>query len=272
MSVRADLHVHTTQSDGSQTLVEQVKTASENGVSVIAITDHDRIHPDLSKVITDRQGVTVINGIELRVQTRNERIDLLGYGVTPTPALTNESHRVQRNREERAREMIGLVEDELGIELDLESTHQTGRPHVARAIAAHPESGYGYSEAFEHVIGNGCPAYVSRTVTEFEHGVQLLNDACSVVSLAHPFRYQNPSRVMNRVASHVDAIEREYPYADGVSVDLSVLDSIVDEHDLLVTGGSDAHEDDVGRAGVSREDFAPLRSKLEAGMILQSQD
>ncbi|MFB6186736.1 MAG: PHP domain-containing protein, partial [Halobacteriaceae archaeon] len=90
MSIYADLHIHTTNSDGTLTLEDLPAVANEYDISVVAVTDHDRIHPDISDPIVYLDDVTVIHGIELRVQTSTQRIDLLGYGVTPTSSLREE--------------------------------------------------------------------------------------------------------------------------------------------------------------------------------------
>ena len=184
MSVFADLHVHTTNSDGEMKLSEVPTAARDAGVSVVAITDHDRLHPELPTPVTAFEGVTVVHGIELRVepdadrQSTGERVDLLGYGVTPTPDLVDELERIQADREERGRRIIENVEEELGIDLELEAREGLGRPHVARAVVDHPESGYDETDdVFDDLIGNDGPCFVARDVTSFERGVELLTDA-----------------------------------------------------------------------------------------------
>ena len=89
--VYADLHVHTDNSDGTLALAEVPAAAHDAGVEVVAITDHDRLHPDLDAPVTERDGVELVNGIELRVEAGDQRLDLLGYGVTATDALAAET-------------------------------------------------------------------------------------------------------------------------------------------------------------------------------------
>ena len=227
MSVFADLHVHTTNSDGEMELSEVPAAARDAGVSVVAITDHDRLHPELPTPVTAFEGVTVVHGIELRVEPgpeaygdcgppggdgTGERVDLLGYGATPTPDLVEELDRVQRDREERGRKIIENVETELGVDLDLEAREGLGRPHVARAVVDHPDSGYDETGAvFDDLIGNDGPCFVAREVTSFERGVELLTDACGLVGLAHPYRYDDPEAALE-LTRHLDAVERYYPY------------------------------------------------------------
>ena len=249
--VVADLHVHTTASDGTLALEELAPAAREAGLRAVAVTDHDRPHPDLDAPVVNADGVTIVHGIELRVDPPGfDPIDLLGYGLRPGPALRREVERIQRDRTTRARAIVECVEDRLGIDLAPRIAFDpgVGRPHVARAIADHPESGVGYAEAFDRLIGSDQPCYVARDLPSFERGVEVLGDACGLIGLAHPLRYADPDAALE-LARELDAVERYYPYAD--PVDSAPVDRAIREADLVPTGGSDAHDRNLGRAGVS---------------------
>lgn len=291
----ADLHVHTTNSDGTMTLGDVPEMAWAAGLRAVAITDHDRLHPDLTEpitrvavdgaadtnaaidadadsdsnvVITDGDAddgtdgssevLTGIHGIELRVDAGFERVDLLGYGVRPTAALERELERLQADRIERGRAIVDCVEDRLGVDLDCKLRAGIGRPHIARAIDD-SDADYDYQGAFAHLIASDGPCFVPRAVPSFERGVSLLEDACRVVGLAHPFRYRDPERALG-LCEALDAVERYYPY--GQSVDEARLDRTIDDHDLLATGGSDAHDTVLGRAGISPTDYEPFEDRL----------
>ena len=265
MSVFADLHVHTTNSDGEMRLSEVPEAARDAGVSVVAVTDHDRLHPELPTPVTAFEGVTVVHGIELRVEPDSgERVDLLGYGVTPTPDLVDELDRIQTDRKRRGRKIIENVETELGVELDLESREGLGRPHVARAVVDHPETGYDDTDdVFADLIGDDGPCFVARDVTSFERGVELLSDACGLVGLAHPFRYDDPQSALG-LTRDLDAVERYYPY--GREVDARPVERAIAEHDLIPTGGSDAHDDVLGKAGLSKPEYRHFRSSVDLSL------
>ncbi|WP_135667388.1 PHP domain-containing protein [Halorhabdus rudnickae] len=255
--VVADLHVHTTRSDGSLAPERVANAARRAGLEAVAITDHDRLPPD-EVALTDQDGVTVIGGIELRVTTDEEPLDLLGYGIDPTPAIRAEIDRLQRDRIERARTIVSRVEDHIDVDLDISFGPGVGRPHVARAIARSPAS-YGYDEAFEHLIGDDGPCYVARDITSYERGRELLAEACDLVSLAHPLRYDDPGAALSRVAE-LDAVELAYPY--GRAVDLAPVEAAIGDNDLLATGGSDAHGQDVGIAGLDQPAYGRVRDRL----------
>jgi len=267
--VVADLHVHTTNSDGTLTLETLPAAAAEAGVEVVAVTDHDRVHPALDAPVVDVEGLTVVHGIELRVEPADgrgdgpgERVDLLGYGVRRTDALETVVERVQRNRVERGRAIVANVEAHLGVDLGLTVEPGFGRPAVARAVAAHPDTDLDYQGTFDELIGHDGPCYVRRAVPTFAEGVDVLSAACGLVGLAHPFRYDDVDAAL-ALTAQLDAVERYYPY--GFAPDPEPVDRAVRDHDLVVTGGSDAHETELGLAGLDREGYRRFRAAMDGG-------
>ncbi|WP_092887178.1 PHP domain-containing protein [Halopelagius inordinatus] len=251
----ADLHLHTTASDGTLTVPELPAAARDGGVAAIAVTDHDRVHPDLDAPVTTLDGVTVVRGIELRVDAGDQRVDLLGYGVEDVPAIRDLTERIQRDRKERGRRIVDRVESRLDVSLDVELGEGIGRPNVARAVAE-SDAPFDYQGAFDHLIGSDGPCYVARWVPDFEAGVAALRDSCAVVGLAHPFRYPDPESALE-LTSELDAVERFYPYggASAEREDGELLDEYVERNELLATGGTDAHEKTLGVAGPPRAEF-----------------
>ena len=258
--VVADLHAHTTVSDGTLTLETLPAAARAAGVEAVAVTDHDRIHPGLDAPVSERAGVTVVRGIELRVDAGFERVDLLGYGLAETDALRAECERLQRDRAERGRRIIECVEAETSVDLGLEPREGLGRPHVARAVAE-SDAPYDYEGAFEHLIGNDGPCYVARDVTPLAEGLDLLSEACALVGLAHPFRYDDPDAAL-ALCEELDAVERFYPYGDRGTDDPDWVEAAARDPDLLRTGGSDAHAEELGVAGLGEAEWAAVRERL----------
>ena len=258
--VVADLHVHTTNSDGTLTPSAVVPAARSAGLSAVAVTDHDRLHPGLDAPVVERDGVTLVHGIELRVAAGDQRVDLLGYGARRTDALTAAVDRLQRDRVARGRAIVDLVEDRLAIDLDVTIEPGFGRPDVARAVAAHPDTDYDPKGVFVDLIGDGKPCYVARDVPPFDRGRSLLADACDLVGLAHPFRYDDPAGAL-ALTEHLDAVERWYPYHH--EVDPAPVDRAIATHDLVPTGGSDAHDETLGVAGLAPEAWKSVRAVLD---------
>jgi len=266
--VVADLHIHTTNSDGTLDPDAVPAAAREAGLSAVATTDHDRLHPSLDHPAVERGGVTLIHGIELRVEAGLQRVDLLGYGVRRTDALTAEIARIQRDRVERGRAIIENVETHLDRSLPIEAQPGIGRPDIARAVVDAAPEYDDIGAVFDDLIDEAGPCYVARDVPTFERGRELLAEACGVVSLAHPLRYPDPDHAL-LLASQLDAVEVYYPY-DGSrghrSRDDGAVDRVTrvaDDHDLLVTGGSDAHGETLGATGLSQAAYEPVAAAID---------
>lgn len=266
--VYADLHVHTDHSDGTLSVAELPEAARESGLSVVGVTDHDRIHPDLTAPAIERDGIEVVAGIELRVDAPAQRVDLLGYGLSPTDALLDELERIQRDRVSRGRAIVHCLEDRLDITLDVDLVAGVGRPHVARAVVEHPETPYDRIGAvFDDLIGEDQPCFVARDVPDFDDAVALLRESSALVSLAHPFRYPDPDRAL-ALCADLDAVEAFYPYDgtrghdDGGGPDRRFLAETIAAHGLLETGGSDAHGTVLGAAGLTKSQYDPIGDRL----------
>lgn len=258
-AVLADLHVHTTRSDGEVRPHALASIAAECGLSAVAITDHERLPPG------DLRGhdPAVVGGIELRVEAAGVgRVDLLGYGVDRSSTrLTETVDRLQADRIRRARAMRDRLEASLGVELDVALTRGVGRPHLARAVADRTDLAYG--EVFERYIGTDGPCYVSRSVPSFGQGRELLTTASELVVLAHPMRYDRPEAAMALV-DELDGVEYHYPYEHRSELDR--LDDLIPDGTMR-TGGSDAHSREaVGTSGLDREGLRPIGARLGLGV------
>jgi predicted metal-dependent phosphoesterase TrpH len=256
--VVADLHVHTTVSDGTLAPDAVAGAAAAAGLDAVAVTDHDRINPALSAPVAEREGVTVINGIELRVDAGDQRVDLLGYGVEPTPALESTCEAIQDDRRERARAIVECIEDRLGVPLDVDFRAGIGRPHIARAVAD-SDADLDYGDAFAELIGDDGPCYVPRDIPDFETGRTVLGEACALVGLAHPFRYDDPEAAL-ALTAELDAVEAVYPYDR--EYDETPLSRAIEDHGLVPTGGSDAHGERVGTTGLDAAGYERVRKRL----------
>lgn len=260
----ADLHTHTTLSDGQTDPENVVEVAKENNLRAIAITDHDRIHSNFSHPLEVRDGIDVINSVELRVTIDdiNERVDILGYGATQTSRLNSVLSGIRQNRIKRAQKMIDLIEDETGVRIEVEMDDSVGRPDIARSIESNENLPYDYGEAFDTLISRDGPCYVSRNIPTFEYGVEVLRESCEFLSLAHPYRYDNVASVL-KMSKHLDGVECFYPYDFGKTGEFpDRLDEMASRwFNITMTGGSDAHKpEDTARSGLDREHYKTFLS------------
>ena len=242
----ADLHTHTTFSDGRLTPTALVRKAAERGLSVLAITDHDTI-----KGVVEAQqagqacGIEIITGVELSVTAEGEELHLLGYDFDPDhEGLARHLARFKEARRERARAMAQHLTD-LGFPLTLEDVEQQaapqaalGRPHVAQALVAtgHADS---TRTAFDRFIGDGGPAFVEKPQFEAADALHLLHDAGGFGALAHPGEWTSDTLLRTLVGVGLDAIETVHPAHDRRLT--RYWHQKARANDLRTTGGSDYH-------------------------------
>ncbi len=248
----ADLHLHTTASDGIQTLAEMTVRARAAGLSCIAITDHDTISPELGGRVQTMRGVEVITGVELKADFDGVTGELLGYFVNPSATRLRDL--LDWMDEARRRRMERMLEKcrEAGLDVDMEHVRRQaagnlGRPHLARALV---ERGAvrASDEAFEQLIGRGKPCFVSLEKASLREAVDALHDAGAAVSVAHPclMRVADWDAFLDTlVAVGVDALETVYAYRTSPGRDLSITPELLAAkaagRNFLVTGGSDDH-------------------------------
>jgi predicted metal-dependent phosphoesterase TrpH len=167
MDKRIDLHTHSTASDGSMSPRELVRHAKDNGLSAIAITDHDTID-GVEEALDEgaKLGIEVVAGVEVSVDFEPE-MHILGYffgsnykNIEPTLV------KLKKSRDERNPKMVEKLKS-LGFDITLEEVQAeakgniVARPHMANVLL---KKGYVKSirEAFDKYLAEGKPAFVKK--------------------------------------------------------------------------------------------------------------
>ena len=276
-----DLHLHTTHSDGTLSPTELVDLCAQNGLKVIAISDHDSTEGVAeAQVAAIKHGIEIIPAIELSTDVPDNEIHMLGYFIDMDDADFQDLLREFRaGREDRGRKMVERLVD-LGLDITWEEVEHiadggaVGRPHIAQAMI---ERGYVsvWQEAFDKYIGRTGPAYVERTRLEPEDAVRVLLDNGALPVMAHPLYYEreDTQKLRNLVASLKEAgmIGLEVHYGEFSESEIDMLANIASELDLVPCGGSDYHasgkpgEIIPGEAGPPMSTVEALREKK--GMV-----
>ncbi|PKL70948.1 MAG: phosphatase [Methanomicrobiales archaeon HGW-Methanomicrobiales-1] len=247
----ADLHLHTTASDGTLTPYQMVKFAKDAGLSAIAITDHDSTS-GLEEAISagNELEIEVIPGIELSTLDGEKEVHILGYFIDPSNImLIDFLSKMIRARDNRTVEMVEKLND-LGVDIsldrvrDISGTPFIGRPHIARAML---EMGYirEPAEAFTpEYIGSGGRAYVERFKISPEGAIGLIHKAGGVAVLAHPGYLGDRSALGEKdIARYVgyglDGVEVFYSKHTSKQVEYYKCAAL--KYGVIMTGGSDCH-------------------------------
>jgi 3',5'-nucleoside bisphosphate phosphatase len=248
--VRADLHSHSTASDGTCPPAEVMRRARAAGLDVIALTDHDTVagHEEARRALP--RGLTLLPGMELSCRLDGHSMHLLGYLFDPAhEELAAELVTIIRSRVTRARAMVARLA-ELGAPVTWEQVSAlagngvVGRPHIARAMAeagviGSPEQAFG-----PDWIGAGGRAHVARYALDPARAVRLIRDAGGVAVLAHPRVAERGWTVPDDViaglaAAGLSGIEVRHPDQDPAK--RAELQALADRLGLVASGGSDDH-------------------------------
>jgi predicted metal-dependent phosphoesterase TrpH len=273
-----DLHAHSTASDGKLEPAALVALAAERGVEVLALTDHDTLAgvPEAQAAGRDR-GVRVLAGIEISARWPDGQCHLLAWLPDPVPA-TFVAWTEERSAERalRARRMVDLLQEQ-GIAIDWEDVAReargnVGRPHVADALIARGAA-RDRGDAFERLIGNGCPAYIPSGKLEPAVALGIAVEHGALVSLAHPSSLGLDGDDLDRTVARFAAAglgALEAHRGDLGPDEQAAYAALARRHGLLVTPGSDFHDHgreertlgDVGQPGLAPADRDALLSRL----------
>ena len=246
--MRADLHSHSTASDGTSPPGEVMRQARAAGLGVIALTDHDTVagHPAARAALPP--GLTLVPGMELSCRVDGQSVHLLGYLFDPAdPELAEETARIRDSRLHRARAMVDRLA-ELGAPVTWEQVSAiagdgvVGRPHLARAmvdagVIDTPDQAFG-----PEWIGDGGMAHVARYALDPARAIALIRAAGGVAVLAHPRArgWIVPDEVIAGLAgAGLSGVEVWHP--DQNVQDRLELEDLAASLGLVASGGSDDH-------------------------------
>ncbi len=247
----ADLHVHTTASDGMLDVPEVLERAQRAKLKAISITDHDTV-AGYSKVPRTVKGLQVVPGIELSCDTPWGELHVLGYHLDLRHAELLE--RLEALRLERVARLDRIVAALMaaGVRLaepfvdDLRGRPGSiGRPHLARQLVKMAIVS-SFKEAFDRYLGEGRPAYVPhRNGLTPEDAVRLILAAGGVPVAAHP------GKILERAPQEfLPALQRaglrgiEVNHPSHGHGQLNACRKWAADLGLLETGGSDFHADE----------------------------
>jgi predicted metal-dependent phosphoesterase TrpH len=248
----ADLHCHSTFSDGLEPPAQLVARGVEAGLSVLALSDHDAVHglPEF-EAAAKGTGLVTVTASELSTRCDGDDVHVLGLFLDPEePELKARLAVFREDRDTRGEAMVEKL-GTLGMPLDMAELRAVvaggafGRPHIARAMVA---KGYvkTLEEAFELYLTRGKPAYVPKPKWTLEEAIAAIRKAGGLSVIAHPIWYRDPERVVTLgVAAGLDGLEVIHADQDGQKE--NAFGQLAEREGLLKSAGSDYHGPPEGR-------------------------
>ncbi len=250
--LNADLHCHSTVSDGLLSPAEVVRRAQENGVELLALTDHDELGGLAeARAMADEIGLPFVDGVEVSISWGDDQtVHILGLGVDPANAELQEGlYRVRSGRDARAGRMAAEL-DKAGIHGAYEGAlRHAGNPalvsrsHFARYIV---EQGHvkDVKSVFDHWLAKGKPGYVEHSWATLEDALRWIVGAGGTAVIAHPGRYRlSKAELREMFAAFKDLGGRGIEVLSGAHKDDEVREfsRVANEFGFLASRGSDFH-------------------------------
>jgi predicted metal-dependent phosphoesterase TrpH len=250
--LNADLHCHSTVSDGLLSPAEVVRRAQENGVELLALTDHDELGGLAeARAMADEIGLPFVDGVEISISWGDDQtVHILGLAVDPANAELREGlSRVRSGRDARAGRMAAEL-DKAGIHGAYEGAlRHAGNPalvsrsHFARYIV---EQGHvkDVKSVFDHWLAKGKPGYVEHSWATLEDALRWIVGAGGTAVIAHPGRYRlSKAELREMFAAFKDLGGRGIEVLSGAHKDDEVREfsRVANEFGFLASRGSDFH-------------------------------
>ncbi|MBP7483759.1 MAG: PHP domain-containing protein [Aquabacterium sp.] len=250
-ALNADLHCHSTVSDGTLSPEDLAARASANGVQLWALTDHDEVGGQhRARAAAHVHGMSYLTGSEISVTFANQTVHIVGLGFdADNAALVQGLSDTRNGRERRARDMAADLE-RVGITGTFEGALKyvgnpdlISRTHFARymveiGVCADPH------DVFKKYLTEGKPGFVEHRWAKLADAVKWITEAGGIAVIAHPGRY-------NFTPNEEFALFTEFKNHGGQGVEVVTGSHTVPEYqkyadmaqefDLLASRGSDFH-------------------------------
>ena len=247
--MRADLHVHSNASDGTDPPAEVMSRAARAGLDVVALTDHDTVAGQAQARRALPESLTLVPGMELSCRLDGRSLHLLAYLFDPDdPDLAAQTQRIRDDRVLRAQAMVDRLID-LGVPITwddvaaIAGSAVVGRPHIARAMAASGAIASPDQAFTREWIADGGRAYVDRYALEAARAIGLVRAAGGVAVVAHPRANRDllvtDEQIADLAASGLAGVEVFHP--DQPEAEQASLFDLTRDLGLIATGGSDDH-------------------------------
>lgn len=248
MFCKADLHTHSTASDGQHTPAELARLVKERGTEIWSLTDHDNLDGLEDAVRAgEALGLRVIKGVELSSEDYRN-LHILGYDFSIS-ALRGWIEKQKKRRDDRKYRIRDYLQTK-GLEIPLDEVDQeaaggaVGRPHFAKVMLRHGMVAT-RKEAFDRYLDTSEFQQIEKdTKPSAQECVERLKAAGGKVSLAHPYQIvlgkESLEELVKRLAEcGLDAIECYYPIHTPAQTEEYL--ALAKKYGLHITGGSDFH-------------------------------
>ena len=265
---RIDLHIHTTMSDGAFTPKQVIDEAYKNGVSVMAITDHDTTESYTDELFeyAKSKNIKLIPAVEISTKASKAGVHVLGYNFDwKDEKFKEELFKLRNIRHDYLHDVAKKLK-EIGYYLNVEELDKIDavtKAHIALDIVNNEKNkaklmnDFGYipskGEFIETIMNENCPAYVKKRTVSPKQAADIIRESNGKVVLAHPVAYVHEDGFTDEDILNIindmkpDGLEANYIYVDrnnNLINETKKWNEFAKENNLFVTIGSDFHNKD----------------------------
>lgn len=247
--MRADLHVHSRYSDGSDCAEAVIKQARDNGVTQLSFVDHDTVEGLVEyNMLGEKYGIELVPGIEISAYDfkRDRKVHLLGYNFHSNAVhMKSICEPLLKRRQEHSLWQIEKIQD-AGYELDLEAIIEYAKPsktiykqHIMKSLTEAAYTSHDYKRLYKSLFkGDGVASGDIRYIDAFD-AVRAIKADGGVAVVAHPGQLDSYDLIPELVEAGLGGIERNH--MDHTVEDHHRVEALAEKYNLVMTGGSDYH-------------------------------
>ncbi|WP_059103099.1 PHP domain-containing protein [Shouchella shacheensis] len=247
--MRADLHVHSDYSDGSESVHRILQKAAAQAVTHLSFVDHDSTDGLIEKqALGESFGIHVIPGIEISAYDfkRDRKVHVLGYDYqTPAKHIELLCQVVQRRRQHHTLWQMEQI-NKRGYDLDKQAIMKSAKPspiiykqHVMSHLTEAEFASSDYQSLYQQLFKGSGPASGDITYVNAVDAVRAIVADGGLAVIAHPGQLDSYELIPELIEVGLGGIERNH--SDHTEEDHRKVEELADKYSLIMTGGTDYH-------------------------------
>jgi len=241
--VKADLHIHSTISDGSESIAQIIESAKNKSLDAIAITDHDTL-AHLQRIPEDT-GIIIAVGVEISAihLDAKTKAHVLGYNIRKPDLLNRLLRTTLIARKKNSEKQVNILRRQ-GFEINkAKLVKAEGRviykQHIMDWLVSTGQVPDMFGEFYKKTFKNGGACDFDICYPDVFETVRTVKSAGGLAVLAHPGQQKNFYLIPGLVECGLDGLEINHP--SHTEEDMLAIRDYAKRYSLFQTGGSDYH-------------------------------
>lgn len=274
--IECDLHIHTTNSDGSMDVEDVVYYAKKKGLKYIAISDHDTMHGVPAAIkLGEKMGIQVVPAVETTAidVKRGRSVHILGYFPKYPHRLEGLLSTTLHNRRQQKLAIISKIQ-ELYPLVELEHIQRYSRKsqsiyesHIMQTMCDLGYTNTAIGSLMDELISRKGSCYAPSNYPTVDEVIDGMHKAKAVIVIAHPEQFDSFDLAEELARAHkIHGLELDHPRNHELGREK--IRNLAEEYGLILTGGSDFHgqytksPNTIGSYGCSGEVIRQMKEQI----------